>query len=62
LVAQAAHDLDPGQVAAVDGPVERLPRKGLLVDPPVGPAVEEAADPRLELVDDSRRVVDERPG
>src|ERR671911_293033 len=51
LLRQAVHDLDAGEVALVHGAVVRLPGERLLVDPPVGMAVEEAAVAPLQLED-----------
>src|SRR3990170_817501 len=61
LLRESVHDLDAGEVALVHRAVVRLAGEGLLVDAPVGPAVEEAAVARLELEHASRRLPDERP-
>jgi hypothetical protein len=44
------------------GAIERLARKGFLMDLSVGSPVEETADPRFELPDHAWRVIDQRPG
>jgi hypothetical protein len=62
LLGEAVDDLDAGQVTLVDGAVEGLPRKGLLVDGAVRVAVEEAAPAVLQLADAGLRHRDQRPG
>ncbi len=61
LLREAVHDLDAGQVALVDRPIVRLAGKGLLMDPPLGRAVEEAPVARLELEHSAGRLDDESP-
>ncbi len=61
LVTQPAHDLDARLVAAMYGAAEVLRRERLLVDRAVGVAVEEAAHPCLQLVDNAGSVLNERP-
>ena len=51
LVAQAAHDLEPGLVGPVHGAVEALSAERLQVELAGCRAVEEAAELLLELVD-----------
>ena len=61
VVAQSRHDLDAGQVADVDGAVERLPRKGFLVDAAIRRPIEHAADLVLQLPDNAGRILHQRP-
>ena len=51
LLRQAGDDFDPGQIPFVNGAVEALPGKGLLVDGSVRVAVKEAAVFRFHLLD-----------
>lgn len=62
LFSEPVDDLDPGQVALVDGPVEGLAGEGLLMDGAVGIAVEEAAEFVLELADARLGDRDQHPG
>src|SRR5439155_700827 len=55
------HDLDAGEVALVDRPIVRLAGEGLLMDPSLGRAVEEAAVARFELEHSPGRLHDQRP-
>lgn len=61
LVAQTAHDLESGLVGPVHGAVEALPAERLQIELTGCRAIEEAAELLLELLDHTRRVVDERP-
>src|SRR5579872_4783762 len=61
LIVQTADDLDPGQIAAMDGAIEGLSRKCFLMNRSVGTTIEEDADLRLQFADDFRRIGDERP-
>lgn len=51
LFGRAADDLDTRQVSLVDGAVEALPGKGLLVDVPVRTPVEETAADGFQFLD-----------
>ena len=51
LFHQPVDDLDPGQIALVDGPVGGLSGEGLLMQRAVGIPVEEAADLVFKLMD-----------
>ena len=62
LLHQPADDLDPGEIAFVDGAVEGLAGERLAVQRAVGVAVEEAADLVFELGDALDRLGHERPG
>ena len=62
LFREASDDLDSGEVAAVDRPVERLSGQRPLVDGAVGAPVEEAAEGVLHLEDALRRLGDQGPG
>jgi hypothetical protein len=58
----SGHNLDAGQVALVDRPVEALAGKGLLVEAAVGVAVEEAAELVLQLLDSFDGAFHQPPG
>src|SRR5262245_3353181 len=62
LLGEPVDDLDPGEIAFVDGAVERLAGERLLMQGAVGIAVEETADLVLELVHPLDRARDELPG
>ena len=62
LLGEAVDDLDAGEIALVHRAVEGLAGEGLLVDRPVGIAVEEAAELVLELVDALHRAGHQLPG
>jgi hypothetical protein len=60
LLGQAVHDLDPGEIALVNGAVVALAGERLLVDPAGAVTVEEAAIARFEL-DDAPRGLRHQP-
>ncbi len=61
LLAETVHDLDAGEIAAMDRAVVALPRERLLVDAAVRRTVEEAAVARLQLQHATGRLAHERP-
>ena len=61
LLGEPADDLDAGQVALVDGAIERLPGECLLVDRTVRIAIEEAAELVLQLADALDGAAAQRP-
>ena len=62
LLGQTIDDFDAGQVAFVDGAVESLPGKGLLVHGAVRIAIEETAEFGLQFADALGRGLDQEPG
>ena len=61
LLGEPIHDLDAGEVALVDRAIVGLAGERLLVDPPLGRAVEEAAVARFELEHAPGRLHDQGP-
>jgi hypothetical protein len=61
LLGQAVHDLDAREIALVNGAIVGLAGERLLMDAPVGVAVEEAAVAAFQLQHPARRFGHERP-